>query len=186
MRRRRGRRPAAHALAPPPWLRHTKSVRRWIRSRSSPVLLSRAGRQCRRPQRRNRRVMRRLMLLRHAKSDWSKPGQRDHDRLLAARGREAAPRIGKYMAAHGLVPELVVCSTATRARETWELVAQMLKSQPKAVHDERIYENRPDVLMDIIHETDAAVHVLMLVGHNPSFHARSEEHTSELQSLRHL
>src|SRR5262245_7440433 len=135
---------------------------------------TRAGRQCRRPRRRNRRVMRRLMLLRHAKSDWSKPGQRDHDRVLAARGREAAPRVGKYMATHGLVPELVVCSTAIRARETWDLVVGALKSQPKIVHDERIYDNRPDALIEVIHETDPAVHVLMLVGHNPSFQALGE------------
>jgi phosphohistidine phosphatase len=118
--------------------------------------------------------MRRLMLLRHAKSDWSKPGQRDHDRVLAARGRDAAPRIGKYMATHGLVPELVLCSTATRARETWELVAQTLPEQPTVVHDERIYENRPDVLLNVINETDAEVHALLLVGHNPSFHGLSQ------------
>jgi phosphohistidine phosphatase len=118
--------------------------------------------------------MRRLMLLRHAKSDWSKPGQRDHDRALAARGREAAPRIGKYMATHGLVPELVLCSTATRARETWELVAEELPAEPALVHEERIYENRPDVLLDVINETDADVHVLLMVGHNPSFHGLAQ------------
>jgi phosphohistidine phosphatase len=118
--------------------------------------------------------MRRLMLLRHAKSDWSKPGQRDHDRVLASRGREAAPRIGKYMATHDLVPELVVCSTAVRARETWELVAGELASTPRVAHDERIYENRPDTLLHVIHETVPDVHVLLLVGHNPSFSAFAE------------
>jgi phosphohistidine phosphatase len=60
--------------------------------------------------------MRRLMLLRHAKSDWTRPGTRDHERALAPRGREAEPRIGAYMAHHGLTPDLVLCSTATRAR----------------------------------------------------------------------
>ena len=48
--------------------------------------------------------MRRLMLLRHAKSDWTVPGARDHDRTLNARGREAAPKMGAYMARHALVP----------------------------------------------------------------------------------
>jgi phosphohistidine phosphatase len=118
--------------------------------------------------------MRRLMLLRHAKSDWSKPGQRDHDRALASRGRESAPRIGKYMATHDLVPELVVCSTAVRARETWELVVRELAAKPTLVHDERIYQNRPDTLLQVIHETGADVHVLLLVGHNPSFPALAE------------
>jgi len=118
--------------------------------------------------------MRRLMLLRHAKSDWSKPGQRDHDRVLASRGREAAPRIGKYMATHDLMPELVVCSTALRARETWELVAGELAAEPKVAHDERIYENRPDTLLEVIQETEPGIHVLLLVGHNPSFPALAE------------
>jgi phosphohistidine phosphatase len=67
--------------------------------------------------------MRRLMLMRHAKSDWSVGGQRDHDRALAARGREAAPLIAAYMARHGLRPDRVLVSTARRARETWDLVA---------------------------------------------------------------
>jgi phosphohistidine phosphatase len=118
--------------------------------------------------------MRRLMLLRHAKSDWSKPGQRDHDRVLAPRGREAAPRIGKYMATHGLLPELVLCSTAARARETWELVAEALSAEPTLVHEERIYENRADVLLDVIQETEPGIHVLLMVGHNPSFHGLAQ------------
>ena len=58
--------------------------------------------------------MRRLMLLRHAKSDWSAPGARDRDRPLSARGREAAPRMGAYMARHALVPDLIVASPASR------------------------------------------------------------------------
>jgi phosphohistidine phosphatase len=132
--------------------------------------------------------MRRLMLLRHAKSDWSKPGQRDHDRVLAPRGREAAPRIGKYMATHGLVPELVICSTAVRARETWDLAARALPAQPALVHDERVYENRPDTLLDAIHETEPDVHVLLLVGHNPSFQGLAEllAATGDLESRQRL
>jgi phosphohistidine phosphatase len=54
--------------------------------------------------------MRRLMLLRHAKSDWSAPGGRDLDRPLSARGREAAPKMGAYMARHALVPDLIISS----------------------------------------------------------------------------
>jgi phosphohistidine phosphatase len=117
--------------------------------------------------------MRRLMLLRHAKSDRP-PGVRDHDRPLAARGRAAAPRIGAYMAGHGLVPDLVVCSTATRARETWDLVAAAFAEEPAVSHDERIYENGPEKLMEVIKETEADVQVLLLVGHNPSFQELAE------------
>src|SRR6266508_3529525 len=118
--------------------------------------------------------MRRLMLLRHAKSDRSKPGERDRDRTVAPRGREAAPRMGAYMAGHGLRPDLVICSTAVRARETWNLVAPAFDQPPPVVHDERIYANNVDVLLDLVKRTKADVHVLMLVGHNPSIQMLAE------------
>ena len=114
--------------------------------------------------------MRRLMLLRHAKSDWSRPGARDHERTLAPRGREAAPRIGAYMVHHGLLPDLVVCSTATRARETWDLVAKAFAHKPEVVYEERIYEAGPNPLFDVVKETKSSVHALLLTGHNPGMH----------------
>ena len=113
--------------------------------------------------------MRRLMLLRHAKSDRSDPGARDHDRVLNARGREAAPRIGAYMASHGLNPDLVICSTATRARQTWDLVAAAFAKPPATVFEERIYRNDPRILLDLVRQTKSGVHGLLMVGHNPSF-----------------
>jgi phosphohistidine phosphatase len=115
--------------------------------------------------------MRRLMLLRHAKSDRSDPGARDHDRVLNPRGRATAPRIGAYMASHGLVPDLVLCSTAARARETWELAAPAFSAPPKVVYEARIYQNNPKILLDLVKKTAAGVHGLLLVGHNPSFQA---------------
>ena len=79
--------------------------------------------------------MRRLMLLRHAKSDWTAPGARDHDRPLSPRGREAAPKMGAYMARHALVPDLIVASTATRVSETLDLVLPAFEKPPKVVSD---------------------------------------------------
>src|SRR5215831_14638089 len=112
--------------------------------------------------------MRRLMLLRHAKSDRSDPGAPDHDRGLNPRGRESAPRIGAYMASHGLIPDLVISSTAVRTRETWKLVAAAFRDAPKVLYDGRIYENDPEILLDLITATPSAVHALLLVGHSPS------------------
>jgi phosphohistidine phosphatase len=112
--------------------------------------------------------MRRLMLLRHAKSDRSDPGARDHDRVLNTRGRDAAPRIGAYMASHALVPDLVICSTATRTRETWQLASTAFGTPPRVLYDERIYRNDPRILLEIVKATKANVHALLLIGHNPS------------------
>jgi phosphohistidine phosphatase len=114
--------------------------------------------------------MRRLMLLRHAKSDWTRPGGRDHERTLAPRGREAAPRIGAYMVHHGLTPDLVLCSTATRARETWDLVAKAFAAKPPAIYEDRLYQANASALFDVVKETKSSAHVLLLTGHNPALH----------------
>jgi phosphohistidine phosphatase len=111
--------------------------------------------------------MRRLILLRHAKSDWRKPGQADHDRALSARGRKAAPRIGAYLAEQGLVPDLVIASTAVRVRETLDLVLGALDDRPKVAFDRRLYEADAEDILDVLRETSDAVHTLLVVGHNP-------------------
>jgi len=118
--------------------------------------------------------MRRLMLLRHAKSDWTDLGARDHDRVLGLRGREAAPKVGAYMARHALVPDLVIASTAIRARQTWELVAAAFPDIPPAVHDERLYEVGAQAILDVIKETRRDVHALLIVGHNPGMRDLAE------------
>jgi phosphohistidine phosphatase len=109
----------------------------------------------------------RLMLLRHAKSDWSRPGLDDHARPLNGRGRKAAPTVGAYMARHALVPELVVASTATRVRETLDLVLPAFGRAPKVRHDARVYEAEAGALLDMLRETPRGVASLMIVGHNP-------------------
>lgn len=112
--------------------------------------------------------MRRLMLLRHAKSDWSEAGQNDIDRVLSARGRAAAPQMGEYMALQGLVPDLAVVSSAQRTRETWELIAPAYKAKPTATIEPRVYDASADALLRVIQKTDAGVHSLLVVGHNPA------------------
>ena len=83
--------------------------------------------------------MRRLLLLRHAKTERAETGERDRDRKLTKRGRNDAPVIGAYMANHGLVPDLALVSPATRAQETWALIAPCFAKAPRMVTDDRIY-----------------------------------------------
>jgi phosphohistidine phosphatase len=109
----------------------------------------------------------RLMLLRHAKSDWSRASLGDHERRLNARGRKAAPKVGAYMARHALLPDLVVASTATRARDTLDLVLAAFKHVPKVAHDARLYEAEAGALLDVLKETPRGTQSLLLVGHNP-------------------
>ncbi len=113
--------------------------------------------------------MRRLLLLRHAKTERPEPGARDRDRKLTARGRSDAPLIGAYMARHRLVPDLALVSPATRADETWALVAAAFKKVPRMVHDPRIYNAGTETLTKLISETEDAP-TLLIVGHNPGLH----------------
>jgi phosphohistidine phosphatase len=112
-------------------------------------------------------LMRRLMLLRHAKSDWSAGGQRDLDRILAPRGREVTPVIARYMVQHGLVADRVLVSHARRTRETWELLAPEFPKQPPFAYEPRLYEAAAKALLAVVRETASEVHTLLLVGHNP-------------------
>jgi phosphohistidine phosphatase len=115
--------------------------------------------------------MRRLLLLRHAKSDWSRPGQPDRDRVLSERGRLAAPLMGAYMKSHGLMPDLALVSPATRTRETWNLVAAALQNPPPARFEAAIYEQGPEALLELIQTAPDSAKTIVVVGHNPTFHA---------------
>jgi phosphohistidine phosphatase len=112
--------------------------------------------------------MRRLMLLRHAKSNWP-AGVADRERTLATRGREAAPVMGRYLADELLLPDLVLISPARRTLETWELVEPMLTDKPPTRIEPRIYEAKTDRLLHTAQEVEARVRTLLMVGHNPGF-----------------
>lgn len=110
--------------------------------------------------------MRRLMLLRHAKSDWP-DGVEDHARPLASRGRQAGPLMGSYMARTGLLPDLVIVSTARRAQETWELVRTTFPEPIVTLDERRIYEAPASAILDVVREIGVDARSLLLIGHNP-------------------
>ena len=112
---------------------------------------------------------RRLLLLRHSKTERPEPGQRDRERKLTERGRSDAPVVGAYMARHHLIPDFVLVSPAMRTRETWALVAGAFSSAPQVLSEPRIYNATGDTLADIIREAGDAS-TLLLVGHNPGLH----------------
>jgi phosphohistidine phosphatase len=114
--------------------------------------------------------MRRLMLLRHAKAERPQVGGADRDRVLAARGRADAPRIGAYMAHHDLVPDLVLVSPTARTRQTWDPVAEALPRRTTVKYEERLYDASVQSIMGLIREAGRGAHVLLVVGHNPSLH----------------
>lgn len=110
---------------------------------------------------------RRLVLLRHAKSAWPEEAP-DHERPLAPRGRRDAPAVGRWLGQAGYVPDLVICSTARRARETWQLAATGMGAAPPTRFDQRVYGASAAQLLELIRETPAEVATLLVVGHEPT------------------
>ena len=119
--------------------------------------------------------MRRLMLLRHAKSELSQPGMRDQDRALNERGHDTAARIGAYLARHGLAPDRVLCSPARRTRMTWDLVAAALADPPAPVFEPRLYNAGADALLAVVRDTEARTRSLLLIGHNPGLQELADQ-----------
>ena len=106
-----------------------------------------------------------LTLLRHAKSSWDDPVERDFDRPLNGRGRRAAARMGRYLREEALIFDRVVASPALRVRQTIEGVEDGLGGKLGAVFDARVYLATPAALLEIAGSGAAAR--LLIVGHNP-------------------
>jgi phosphohistidine phosphatase len=110
--------------------------------------------------------LRHLVVLRHAKSAWPEDVP-DHERPLAPRGRRDAPAAGSALAGADLLPDLAVCSTALRARQTWELACGQWGTPPPVRLDPRLYGAGVPELLEVVHAMPAEVDTLLLVGHNP-------------------
>ncbi len=113
-----------------------------------------------------------LYLLRHAKSDQTVGGAealKDHLRPLAPRGVKAAQRIEAYLAAHRIAVDRIYCSTATRTRETLDLIREGLES-PSVSFRDKLYLASCDDLIAFVQSIPDAIKSAMIIGHNPGFH----------------
>ena len=111
--------------------------------------------------------MKTLLLLRHAKSDWNHPGLADFDRPLAQRGRKAAVRMGKLLLREGLLPDLVLCSAAARAQETWHRAAKRFDHDYDFKLLRSLYLASPMQLLRQIRRADRDSRCVLLIAHNP-------------------
>jgi phosphohistidine phosphatase len=107
-----------------------------------------------------------LHLLRHAKSSWDEPGLPDHERPLAPRGRKAAKKLARYLRDEETRPDLILCSSAQRTRETLARIRSSL-GEPAVEIEDRLYGAGPDTLLGRLREVPEAVVSVLLIGHNP-------------------
>ena len=113
-------------------------------------------------------MARRLLLIRHAKAVAE--ASTDARRELSPRGLRDAAAAGQWLFAHDLVPQHALVSSARRARQTWEAMAEQLGPGPATIIDERIYDNSVKQLLAVIRDAPSDAETLALVGHNPSMH----------------
>ncbi len=106
----------------------------------------------------------RLLLMRHAKSSWDDESSPDHDRPLAKRGRGAAELMGKHLRTAGLLPDLVLCSSARRTRETLERL-QLPETETR--FEGPLYGASDRGILAVIHESGGDAGTLLVLGHNP-------------------
>lgn len=111
--------------------------------------------------------MKRLVLLRHAKAVPASPDLEDHERRLADRGRADAIRMGQFLKEEACVPELALCSTALRTRETLDLVIPQLGNAPAVQHVPGLYLARWLTIVNQVRQVRERCETLLVVGHNP-------------------
>ena len=111
--------------------------------------------------------MRRLWLLRHAKSSWNDAGLPDRLRPLAPRGVRAAGAVARHLRTTAVAPDLVLCSPARRAVQTWEGVAPGVPGGTPVEFDEAIYHAGGDELLARLQHLPSQTESVLLVGHNP-------------------
>jgi phosphohistidine phosphatase len=112
--------------------------------------------------------MKKVLLIRHAKSSWDHPGLSDHQRPLADRGMRDAPTMGKRLVKRGVMPDLILSSDAVRALETASMIAREVAypiSQIRSTQD--LYHASARSMLSVIKSIPSGIDTLFLVGHNP-------------------
>ncbi|HKJ63423.1 MAG TPA: histidine phosphatase family protein [Hyphomicrobiales bacterium] len=112
-----------------------------------------------------------LTLFRHAKSCWDHADLTDFDRPLNERGEHDAPVMGRYLAAHKLIPDLILCSAAKRARATLDLAWADWPVKPHTEYSEALYLATQHTMLGILHNVEGHPAHVMMIGHNPGMHA---------------
>jgi len=123
--------------------------------------------------------MKKLYLIRHAKSDWSDLNKNDFDRGLNKRGKRSIPLMAKALQEKGFIPDLILSSAAKRARKTAKGLAKVLHYKNQIIFDEALYFTEPEEMMEKVQKVDDRYGSLFLVGHNPEITELSNMLTTE-------
>ena len=127
--------------------------------------------------------MKTLLILRHAKSSWKDTSLADHDRPLNKRGKQDAPRMGKFLREQGLVPDRIISSTAKRARNTAKAVAKVCHCEDKVELTQEFYHAGPGAYLAVLQNVPDDNQRVMVVGHNPGMEALVTHLTGRMETM---
>lgn len=113
--------------------------------------------------------MKKLYIIRHAKSSWKNPTLDDFERPLSKRGKKDAPFMAKILQQKGVMPDIIISSPALRAKTTAELIAKELNFKKQITYNSKLYEADTDNIFDTILTIDESCNIVFLIGHNPGF-----------------
>ena len=128
--------------------------------------------------------MKTILVMRHAKSDWSRPDVSDFNRPLKKRGRRDAPLIGRVLRLNDTVPEIILSSSALRARQTAELAAAEFGGSPSLEYMDAFYPGSTESFLHSIKSLPDSISRVMLVGHNPAMEDAVESFLDGAVNLR--
>jgi phosphohistidine phosphatase len=111
--------------------------------------------------------MKTLLILRHGKSSWQNTGLADHDRPLKKRGKRDANKIGELIKNEGIIPDVVLSSTAKRARDTAKLVFDAIGDDGNIKLHSSLYHGDSEDYISVISSVEKDCQIIMVVGHNP-------------------
>lgn len=124
-----------------------------------------------------------LLLMRHAKSSWNDPSLADHDRPLNSRGKTDAPLMGAYLEAINQIPDVILCSSAKRARQTVEFLLQGCFFEGSIFYNRYLYHGGLEDYFDLLQQLDDQFKIAMIVGHNPGMEDAVEELCGSYESM---
>ena len=127
--------------------------------------------------------MKTLFLMRHAKSSWKDDNLADHERPLKKRGKKDIKLIAKELKKSDLVPDLILCSSAVRAKETADLMAEALDYKGKIKTSDKLYMGEPQNYVEALNDVKEKIQSVMIVGHNPGLEAYLQIIDGEIESM---
>jgi phosphohistidine phosphatase len=127
--------------------------------------------------------MKTILFMRHAKSTWDGKVEEDRDRQVSKRGKKNAEQVGEFLKKEKIIPDVILSSSATRARETAEIVMNELKYHGDVCYLNKLYMGEPEIYARQIQSLQDDVEMVLVIGHSPTLDSLLQMMTGKVQTL---